>query len=187
MNWRTGLGLALLVAALLFGWSALRHRDRPAASMVDDSKSDYIMHDFELVALDKDGKESVTLRAPEMHRSAADHTYLITTPLFLIPNRDGAHMQVRSRTAWVAAKAEKAILRDDVVGNTPPGVGVASEFRTSRLDLFPDQHLASTDQPVVLTQPAATIHGTGFELDWQTQRYTFKSEVKSRYVPKSAQ
>lgn len=187
MNWRTGLGLALLVATLLFGWSAWKNRTGPAAAAAHSTQSDYILHDFEMVALDKDGKESITLRAPEMRRSAADHTYTITAPLFLIPDREGEHMEVRSRTAWVSAKGEKAILRDDVVGNSPPGVGAASEFRTSRLDIFPDQHLASTDQPVVLTRPGATLQGTGFEINSQTQQYKFKSKVKSRYVPKSAQ
>ncbi|WDS37425.1 LPS export ABC transporter periplasmic protein LptC [Pseudoxanthomonas sp.] len=186
MNWRTGLGIALLVALLLFGWSAWDNRQKPQTTG-QAAQSDYIMHDFEMVALDKDGKESVTLRAPEMHRTAADQTYAITTPLFLIPDKSGAHMEMRSKTAWVAAKGEKAILRDDVVGNSPPGVGAPTDFKTSRLDIFPDQHLASTDQPVVLTQPGVTVAGTGFEINSQTQQYKFKSKVKSRYVPKSAQ
>lgn len=187
MSWRTGLGLALLVATLLFGWSAWENRKKPAAEATNAAQSDYIMHDFEMVALDKDGNESVTLRAPEMHRVAADQTYAVTTPLFLIPDKDGGHMEVRSKTAWVAAKGEKAILRDDVVGNSPPGVGVPTDFKTSRLDIFPDQHLASTDQLVVLTRPGMTLQGTGFEINSQTQQYSFKSKVKSRYVPQSAQ
>jgi lipopolysaccharide export system protein LptC len=186
MNWRMGLGIALLGATLLFGWSAWNNRHKPVARAGSAVQSDYIMHDFEMVALDKEGKESITLRAPEMHRTAADQTFTITTPLFLIPNKDGARWEIRSKTAWVAAKGEKAVLRDDVVGNSPPGVGAPSDFKTSRLDIFPDQHLASTDQPVVLTQPGSTLSGTGFEIDSQTQQYKFKSKVKSRYVPKSA-
>ncbi len=187
MNWRTVLGLGLLVACLLFGWSAWENRKKPPTTAANAAQSDYIMHDFEMVVLDKDGKESITLRAPEMHRTAADQTFTITTPLFLIPDKDGAHMEMRSKTAWVDAKGEKAILRDDVVGNSPPGVGTPSDFKTTRLDIFPDQHLASTDQVVVLTQPGATMQGTGFEINSQTQQYKFKSKVKSRYVPKSAQ
>jgi|LNAP01.1.fsa_nt_gb lipopolysaccharide export system protein LptC len=187
MNWRTGLGVALLVATLLFGWSAWKNRTRPTSTAANAAQSDYVMHDFEMVALDKDGKESVTLRAPEMHRTAADQTFSITTPLFLLPDRNGHHWEIRSRTAWIAAKGEKAILRDDVVGNSPPGIGVASDFRTSRLDIFPDQHLASTDQPVVMTRPGMSLQGTGFEINSQTQQYKLKSKVKSRYVPTSAQ
>ncbi|SEL76088.1 lipopolysaccharide export system protein LptC [Pseudoxanthomonas sp. GM95] len=187
MNWRSGLVLALLVATLLFGWSAWNNRKKPSANAANAAQSDYIMHDFEMVALDKEGKESVTLRAPEMHRTAADQTYTVTTPLFLVPDKSGAHMEVRSKTAWVAAKGEKAELRDDVVGNSPPGVGVPSTFKTSRLDIFPDQNLASTDQQVVLTRPGMSQQGTGFEINSQTQQYKFKSKVSSRYVPKSAQ
>jgi lipopolysaccharide export system protein LptC len=187
VSWRTGLVLALLVASLLFGWSAWENRKKPAKATGTAAQSDYVMHDFEMVTLNKEGTEGVTLRAPEMHRTAADQTFTITTPLFLMPDKDGAHWEMRSRTAWVAAKGEKAVLHDDVVGNSPAGTATQSTFKTSRLDIFPDQHLASTDQPVVLTQPGTTLQGTGFEINSQTQQYKFKSKVKSRYVPKSAQ
>ncbi|TAA24573.1 LPS export ABC transporter periplasmic protein LptC [Pseudoxanthomonas winnipegensis] len=186
MNWRSGLALALLIALLLFGWSAWDNRKKPHGSG-PAAQSDYIMHDFEMVTLNKDGTEGVTLRAPEMHRTASDETFSITTPLFLMPDKNGQHWELRSKTAWVAAKGEKAVLTGDVLGNSPPEAATRSTFATSRLDVFPDQHVASTDQPVTLTQPGSTLQGTGFEINTQTQQYKFKSKVKSRYVPKSAQ
>ena len=88
--------------------------------------------------------------------------------------------------ATVAAKGEKLRMEGDVVGTSPPGTA-PSTFKTTLLDIYPDQHLASTDREVVLTQPGATMSGTGFEIDSQTQQYKFKSKVRSRYVPKSAQ
>lgn len=186
MNWRMGLGLALLVALLLFGWSAWNNRKKPHTSG-PAAQSDYIMHDFEMVTLNKDGIEGVTLRAPEMHRTASDETFSITTPLFLMPDKDGHHWELRSKSAWVAAKGEKAVLTGDVIGNSPPEAATRSTFTTSRLDVFPDQHIASTDQPATLTQPGAIMQGTGFVINSQTQQFQFKSKVKTRYVPKSAQ
>ena len=86
-NWRTTLGAVLLAAAIISGWSAWQQRARPVAAAVDDSKADYVLRDFELIALDKEsGKESMTLRAPEMHRNRADQTSKITTPVFLLPD-----------------------------------------------------------------------------------------------------
>ncbi|MCF5920066.1 LPS export ABC transporter periplasmic protein LptC, partial [Xanthomonas perforans] len=86
-NWRTTLGVVLFVAAVISGWSAWKQRARPAAAAVQESGADYILRDFELIALDKQsGKESMTLRAPEMHRNRADQTADITTPVFLMPD-----------------------------------------------------------------------------------------------------
>jgi len=186
VSWRAGLGWCLLAGVLVFGWLAWNNRHKPQAVAVDPNKYDYIMHDFTMVALDKEGLESVTLEAPEMRRLASDETYTITDPTFLMPDKEGAHWKMVSKTGWVAAKGEKLRMEGDVVGTSPPGTA-PSTFKTTLLDIYPDQHLASTDREVVLTQPGATMSGTGFEIDSQTQQYKFKSKVRSRYVPKSAQ
>ena len=71
------------------------------------SASDYLMRDFEMISLDDQGQESMTLRAPEMQRSPKDETFRITTPLFLLPDTDGNHWEMRSKTAWVSAKGDE--------------------------------------------------------------------------------
>lgn len=99
-NWRTTLGVVLFAAAVISGWSAWKQRARPAAAAVQESGADYILRDFELIALDKQsGKESMTLRAPEMHRNRADQTADITTPVFLMPDNANLPWTLRSKTA----------------------------------------------------------------------------------------
>lgn len=66
LNWRTVLGIGLLLAALLSSWAALRNRDKGPATAGQDAGVDYILHDFQIVALDEQGKESTTLRAPRL-------------------------------------------------------------------------------------------------------------------------
>jgi lipopolysaccharide export system protein LptC len=63
VNWRLLLTLVLLVAAALSGWSVWTHRPERRVVAAAEERSDYTLHDFELVVLDKQGRESFTLRA----------------------------------------------------------------------------------------------------------------------------
>jgi lipopolysaccharide export system protein LptC len=185
MSWRAILGLVLLVAAVLSGWSAWKHRQVSPPPAIGADRSDYVMHDFELTALDKDGRESVTLRAPEMHRSPADQSFSITTPLFLLPDAEGNYWQLRSKTGWLSAKGEELRLAGDVRGTSPESAERPTLFETQRLNVFPNDHLAVTDDNVRITQPGSILTGRGFETNLETKRYKFKSQVKSVYEPKS--
>ncbi len=186
MNWRLVTGIVLLVVGLVSGWSAWRNRDRAPQAGASTDRSDYVMHDFEIVALDKLGKESVTLRAPEMHRNPADDSFTITTPLFLLPDREGHYWQMRSRTGWMSPDHSELRLIDQVTGTSPPEAQAATTFRTERLDIFPERDLASTDLAVTITQPGSILSGRGFETNLKTKAYAFKSQVKSVYAPNPA-
>ncbi len=85
MSWRTLLGVVLLVAAAVTGWSAWNMRERAAPEARSGQRSDYVLRDFELVTLDRAGVESVRLRAPELRRNRQDESLSITRPLFLLP------------------------------------------------------------------------------------------------------
>ena len=68
MSRRTLLGLALLAAAVVTSWTAWRNRDRDQAPPAPEQRSDYVLRDFELVMLARDGSESLRLTAPELKR-----------------------------------------------------------------------------------------------------------------------
>lgn len=181
MSWRTALGLLLLVAAILSGWSAWRNRDISAPARIAADRSDYIMKDFEMIALDKEGKEAVTLRSPEMHRNPKDQTFDITTPLFLLPDDQGKYWQMRSQTGWMSAKGEELRLLGDVRGTSPEGAAEPTLFQTQRLNVFPNKNVAASDDTVTITRPGSILTGRGFETNLKTKEYEFKSQVKSTY------
>lgn len=183
MSWRMALGLVLLVAAILSGWSAWRHRDIPAPARVSADRSDYVMKDFEMIALDRQGKEALTLRSPEMHRNPEDQTFDITTPLFLLPDQQGRYWQMRSQAGWMSAKGEELRLSGDVRGTSPEGAAQPTLFQTQRLNVFPNKNVAATDDTVTITQPGSILSGRGFETNLKTKEYEFKSQVKSTYEP----
>lgn len=184
MNWRTFLGGLLLLAAVFSGWSLLSHRDKPQSEVVDDGSKDYVLHDFQIVALDEQGKESTTLQAPLLERSRSDETMTIATPLFLLPDKDGNHWEMRSDTGWVSAKGDQLKLTGNVSGDSPKVPGVPpTTFRTTSLDIFPKENRASTDALVTMTRPGMTQSGVGFALDSSNKTYLFKSQSKGRYTP----
>ena len=148
-----GLGLVLLVAALFSGWSAWKQRGVEEAPVAATDRSDYLMRDFEMISLDDKGQESITLRAPEMQRNARDQTFQIATPLFLLPDSEGRHWEMRSATAWVSPKGDEVRLSGNVEGRSPEGVAPPTTFSTERLNVFPRKNLASTDDKVTITRP----------------------------------
>lgn len=186
MSWRTTLGLVLLLAAVVSGWSAWKNRDIPAPPEATADRSDYVMRDFEMIALDSEGTEAVAVRAPEMARNPHDQTYDIATPLFLLPEEEGRSWELRAKTGWLSAKGEELRLRGDVHGTAPEGGARQAEFRTDTLNVFPDLDLARTDDVVTVTQPGSRLTGRGFETNLKTKNYEFKSQVKSVYEPRSA-
>lgn len=186
MSWRTTLGLVLLLAAIVSGWSAWKNRDVPPPDRAVADRSDYVMRDFEMIALNSEGIEAVAVRAPEMARNPVDQTFTIATPLFLLPEEDGRSWELRAKTGWLSAKGEELRLRGDVHGTPPEGSTQTMQFRTQRLNIFPDRDLAQTDDTVTITQTGSILTGRGFETNLKTKAFTFKSQVKSVYAPPSA-
>lgn len=188
MNWRPALGAVLLAGAVATAWFAWRDRARPVSEASDDDSADYVLYDFEMVTLDKDsGKESVTLRAPEMHRNRADQTSDVTTPVFLMPDNTGQPWTLRAKTGHVSPTGDLLKLRGDVSGDSPAGTTVPpTTFRTATLDVYPRQNLAKTADPVTMTRPGIIQTGVGFEADLKTRQYKLLSQVKTRYEPKAA-
>lgn len=184
MNVRTAIGGLLLVAALLTGWLALHHRDKAPVAEGEDATKDYVLHDFQIVALDEQGKESTTLRAPLLERARSDETMTLTTPVFLLPDQDGNHWELRSDKGWVSAKGEQLKLTGNVSGDSPKVPAVPpTTFRTDHLDVFPKENRASTDAKVTMTRPGMMQSGVGFELDSKTKTYRFLSQSKGSYTP----
>ncbi|WP_027079271.1 LPS export ABC transporter periplasmic protein LptC [Luteimonas mephitis] len=183
MSWRGVLTLVLLVAAAVTGWAVWRQRAPEPAAAAAVARPDYVLHDFELVALDKQGKEAFVLRAPELSRSPDDKTLSIATPLFLIPDKEGKRWEVRSKTGWVAADNSEIRLRGKVEATSPPGDSRPSTMKTEQLNVFPDANKAASAVLVTVTGPTSTMQGTGMRADLATNRIQLLSKVSLSHDP----
>ncbi|MCE7031857.1 LPS export ABC transporter periplasmic protein LptC [Lysobacter sp. GX 14042] len=186
MNWRVVATVVLLGAAAASGWLLLSGKDAPPPEpgTATGDRPDYLLEDFEMVALDAQGHESFTLRAPALARDPGTREMTVATPLFLIPPRDegGDAWEVRARTGWLSARGEELRLRGDVLARSDGVARAQSTLSTQALDVFPEDDRIASSEPVTLVQPGTTIRGTGLDGDLATARYTLQSEVRIRYV-----
>lgn len=183
MNWRPIVVLLLLAGAALAGWAVWQHRTPEARTTGPADRPDYVLEDFELVALNADGRESFTLRAPTLARRPGDRTMNLTTPVFLVPNGAGRYWDIRSKTGWVSADQKEIRLIGEVKANGPSDELRPVTMNTERLNVYPQQNRASTDAVVTIVQPGSILRGRGFAVSTTTKRYVFRSEVQSTHAP----
>ena len=182
MSWRTALTLVLLVAAAISGWSVWTHRPDDESTRLANMRSDYRLQDFELVALDAQGTEAFTLRAPKLERHPGDQTMTLATPVFLLPDRSGGHWEVRSQQGWVSAEGDEMRLTGDVKATSPTGT-TPTTFATSTLNVFPRTNRATSRDVVTVTRPGSILRGRGFEANLKSKRYTLLADVRTLYAP----
>jgi lipopolysaccharide export system protein LptC len=185
MNWRTVLTLVLLAGAILSSWSLWRNRQAEHRAAAASTRSDYVLRDFELVALDDQGRESFTLRAPQLQQTPGAKTMDLATPLFLLPDDQGHYWQVRAQRGQVSADRDRITLRGDVLTTNPPEEARKVAMATQELNVFPDKKRASSPAVVTITQPGSILRGRGLEVELASKRYVLKSQVRSRYAPSS--
>jgi lipopolysaccharide export system protein LptC len=186
MNWRAVVTILLLLGALASGWSVWNQRSKDAAITSAAARADYVLIDFELTALNAQGKESFTLRAPRLARDPEKKTLDIATPLFLIPPGQGAGndaWEVRAKDGWVSADGDELRLQGDVKGVSSGASGPSTTIASRELTVYPDARRASAQGQVVVTRPGSILTGRGLRLDLASKQYSFKSEVHHRYVP----
>ena len=186
MSWRTIVSAVLLIIALASGWALWSDREEQVERTVAaGGRSDYVLHDFEMVALDANGNESFTLRAPKLERDPADETMEIVTPLFLIPPREGSGdaWQVTAEHGWVSANGDELRLRDAVKAESDGSTGAPVVVRTEQLNVFPEADRVASPVAVSIDRPGSILRGVGLEVSLASKQYTLQSEVTSRYVP----
>jgi len=184
MNRRFALGVGLFLAASSSAWWAWDNRARPQTVFAAPTDTDYRLETFQIVALDKQGHESATLRAPFLERKRDSQLSEITAPLFLLPDSHGNHWQLRADNGQLSAKGETVYLYGNVAADSPSeGNRPTTALRTTTLTVFTATQLAHTDQPVTLTRTGLHQTGIGFEADLKSRHYKLHSQVNTRYEP----
>lgn len=184
MNWRTGMILCLLLAAGITGWSVWRQY-HPDQDVVLTSRPDYVLHDYEIVSLDKLGKDRSPLRGPQLQRDPADKNHMtLNTPHFEVPDRTGITGGYGCKRGFVPASGGQLQLTGEVIAISPPQSPPATHTsKTESLTLLLGEHHAQANDAVTITQPGLTMRGIGMRADLDRQHVSLLSQVKARYVP----
>lgn len=183
MSWRGWLTLVLFVAALATGWSVWRERDTGPATAAGGTRSDYVLEQFELVALDRTGRESFTLRAPRLVRDPADETLDIATPVFTIPAGPDAatgDWNLRAQRGWVSAEGDELRLHGEVQASSVDADGRPVSMTTQQLNVFPETKRATSPVETTLRQPGLILNGQRLEAELDSKRMHLE-DVRARY------
>lgn len=183
MNLRV-LGVVLLLGVALAGWALWSSRIDHAPVTAASGRSQYVLHDFELVVLDEAGKESFTLNAPLLQETPGAKTMELTTPVFLLPDKKQPDQpwRVQAKTGWVNERQDEIRLRGDVIASNSQDAKTPVTMKTEQLNVFPDNRLATSDAQVEVIQPGITMRGRGMQADLAGERVQLLSEVKTRYA-----
>lgn len=173
--------LPLLLLALLAGGTFWLERASRLDEGVSDGKQrhdpDFVIDNFTTRRYALDGRLQHTLKAASMRHFPDDDTTEVLTPKIFYALRTPP-LYIDARRAWVSAEGKEVRLLDDVrmvraAGIKDPPLIV----ETAELRVFPDDETARTSTPVKILQGRSQLHGSGLEVDNQTQKFVLLGRV----------
>jgi lipopolysaccharide export system protein LptC len=151
-----------------------------APTVSNDGKTrhdpDYVIENFEIRRFDLEGARQHTLRAPLMRHYPDDDSTVVISP-DLTYHREPL-TNVIAREARVDSKARHVELINDVrvtrsgISGKPDSV-----LTTSHLDAYPDDEIATSNVPVLITQGLTNVTGSGLDANNKTQIYVLEGPV----------
>ncbi len=180
---RAVTALLLLVAAGSGIWVWQLRRDAGPPELVGPPRSDYLLFDFDLIALDAAGKESFAASGPRLTRHPHLGTLDIEAPLFSSPDDGGKIWTSSANRAWVDREGTELRLigNAQVRGPTAPGTEPIL-LQSEALTLFPRERRVVSDLAVTVTEPGSILTATGLRGDLNARRVELLSNVRIRHA-----
>ncbi len=175
--------LAGLLAIITFWINVAVEQQGPKIDGSNRHDPDYTMNNFVTTQTDITGKLRYVLAATEMLHYPDDDSTVLQRPRFTQYTTDKPYTQIEGLRGYISTDGEEIELVDNVkiVRQAFEGKG-EMQLRTEKLIILPNQDLAKTNSPVVITQaPKTVIHGTGMIFDKKNQTMKLLSRVKVHY------
>ena len=182
------LVLALLLAIITFWINLTVEQQGPKIDGSDRHDPDYTMNNFVNTQTDASGKLRYVLAATEMVHYPDDDSTVLQRPRFTqytidTHALDKPYTRIEGLRGYVSSNGEEVTLVDNVKVTRQAFDGKGEmQIATEKLVILPDQDIAKTDAPVVITQaPKTVIHGTGMVFDKKHQTVQLLKRVKVHY------
>lgn len=172
--------LAILLCATWWGVVVL-DRDAAQDPQLPGARSDYLLEDFSMVAMDGSGRPSFQLAAPFLEKNPEDDSVAIRQPQLKLYQEGRITWEIEAPEAWIDASGERIELPGDVhlVSALPP----RTEVDTRDVTVLPRSHQASSESKVQVARPNMFSSGVGFRADLSSQQFDILSEVEGYYDP----
>lgn len=177
------IGLAVLA---LFSQVLLWLTRPPAVepTFTGPPRSGYTLDNFSLNALDETGKLSFTISGPRLTRHSDDGSIFVSTPDYVMVDKDGLPWVGESDSAWVNKDGSIMRLEGNVkMQRATTGTAGPAELRTSDLTALPKAKTFETHAPAQIVQPGSILRGTGLRGDLNTKVLELLSDVHTTFEP----
>lgn len=179
---RVSLGMLLVLAAGTSFWAwQIRKSDAPPP-LVGPPRSDYQLFDFDLIALDAEGKESFAASGPRLTRHPNVGSLDIEQPRFSSPDSKGKIWTSTAARAWVNEEGTELRLLGAAEVRGP----VSSEqgpilLRSEALTVFPREQRVLSEVAVTVTEPGSILTAVGMRANLDAQQVELLSDVRIRH------
>lgn len=181
----------VVLLALLAGLSFWLQRAVTPVEIVRDGK---LRHDPDAMAenllvrqFDEKGHVKYRLTAPYMMHFPDDDSSELKSPTLIHYRPDAAPLTLTGKNARVTSKGQTVFLWDDVKAvraATPARPEMVA--RMPDLTVRPDDGIAFTGSPVVITEDKSWVKGVGMHLDNKTSTFELQSQVTGLSYPRRA-
>jgi lipopolysaccharide export system protein LptC len=180
--------LVSMLVAFTFWLDRLAQPVAKPGSSVKRHDPDYMVDGLSARRMNEAGATAYTLSAKKMVHYPDDDTTLLTNPrLVSLGADDKAPITITANQALVSSNGENVYFEDDVrVTRAAFGSSTEMQMRTSYLHVIPDDSIAKTDRPVVITDAATKVTASGLELDSDARMLKLHGRVHGIYEPNKA-
>jgi len=158
------LALALLAAGTVW-LERVSRVDDPAAANTQRSGPDFIAEQTRILGFGSDGRQRYELVSERLTHYPQDDTTKLEQPRLTMQS-EGRQLRLTSAEADVSPGGERVDMSGEVRGRRESGADRPEiTFASEKLTVWPDDHRAATDTPVVLTQGQSTATARGLRAD----------------------
>jgi len=181
----------IVLLALLAGLSFWLQRAVAPIEMVNDGKKrhdpDAMAENFMIRQFDERGQVKYRLTAPFMEHFPDDDTSELKSPTLTHYRPNAAPLTLTGKNAKVSSKGQTVFLWDEVkavraaTADRPEMVA-----RMPDLTVQPEEGVAFTPSPVVITEDKSWAKGVGMRLDNNASTFELQSQVTGLSYPRRA-
>lgn len=147
-------------------------------------RSGYTLDNFSMNALDENGKLSFTISGPRLTRGGADGSIFVSTPDYVIVDKNENPWIGASDSAWVNKAGTIMKLEGHVVmRRTPDADTQPATITTTDLTAHPREKTIETAAAAQITQPGSILRGTGLRGDLNSKVLELLSDVHNTFEP----
>ena len=138
--------------------------------------------------LDETGRIKYRLTAPFLEHFPDDDSSRLKSPVLIHYRLEAPPVTVSGKNAVVTSKGQVVFLWDDVeIVRAASADRPEAVARMPDLTVRPDDGIAFTQSPVVITEDRSWVKGVGMDLDNNNSTFVLQSQVTGLHYPRRVQ